>query len=230
MKKRLTTSLLVFVLVTAFKVSQAQSNYFYTSLKVPLFEYIGYVVSNNTTNKTDGILMDAGYGIKINRWFAIETGIEYFIFNPYEKEYYLNSNANEPVAELHVKNSAFGFQVRPVLKIPFDPDENTTFRLGCGINYLKTFSSGYYYSNPDPQSSQNRAEDHTDTNFYPAIQPNLGVEFKLNNDWRLGFDVNYIKMNWSNSMSKLKFSDVLDFNVPEHKTSGIFIAGRIVFR
>lgn len=235
MKKRLITSLLVFALVLAFKVSHAQSNYFYTSLKVPLFEYIGYVVSNNTTNKTDGILMDAGYGIRLNRSFAIETGIEYFIFNPYEKKYYLNSNAgsDEPIAEFYVENSAFGFQVRPVLKAPLDPDENTTLRFGCGMNYLKTFSAGYYYSNPDPQSSpaaQNRTEDHTETNFYLSVQPTLGVEFKLNDDWRLGFDFNYIKTNWSKSMRKLEFSAVPDLTVPEHKTSSIFIAGRIVFR
>ena len=228
MKKRLTAILLIFVLVTAFKVSKAQNNYFYTSFKVPLFEYIGYAVRNKTANKTDGILMDAGYGIKINRLFAVETGIEYFIFNPYEKEYYQNSTASKPIAELHVKNSAFGFQARPVLKIPFDPDENTTFRLGCSINYLKTFSSGYYYS--DPQSSQKTAEDHTDTNFYPTVQPNLGVEFKLSDDWRLGFDFNYIKTNWSKSMRQLEFSEVPDLTVPEHKTSNIFIAGRIVFR
>lgn len=210
-----------------------QKNYFYTSIKVPLGDLILYALSgeaeDNEYSKSDGALFDFGYGVQINDMLVIETGAEAYFFNSLTKRY--NQRGNSMFDELDVINRAFAAQVRPVLRL--DLNNNLFLRVSTAINYRQLYSSGKFYHNSGNSTLEdvgNMASATSKSNFYLSLQPLIGLDVRLDDSWILGLDLTYIKVDWNNSLDRLKFKPQPNLVIPNHKTSNIFISGRIMFR
>ena len=211
----------------------SQKNYFYTSVKVPLGDYVLYLitddVNDNENAKHDGALFDFGYGIQVKEWFAVETGAEAFFFNPLTKRYYHPSN--RVYDELDVTNKAFSLQIRPTVTMELGDD--ISFRASYAANYRQMSSSGTYYSNQAQNNGQgikNTSSARSTSKFSLNFQPSVGLDFKLNDDWALGFDFTYIRVKWNKSLDGLTFKNQPDLMIPDHRTSNLFLSGRIIFK
>ncbi|MBC7417697.1 MAG: hypothetical protein H7325_06050, partial [Pedobacter sp.] len=65
--------------------------------------------------------------------------------------------------------------------------------------------------------------------FNLALQPLFGMDFTLTDNFGLGFDVAYVCVNWNKSLENMHFDSVQNIVIPDHKTSNVFLAGRIIF-
>lgn len=173
---------------------------------------------------TDGALFDFGYAVYNSQNFALETGMEYFIINPYQKDYYHHPAGFEH-DELRVKNSAFAFQVKPVLKIEIS--EDSFLKFSSALNYQRLYSSGNYYRTQSPESV---AFSNVKTGFKIGFQPAIGFDFVSNKKLGLGLDIAYVKVNWRESMQQLNFSNQPDLSISPHQTSNVFIALKFIFK
>lgn len=211
----------------------SQKNYFYTSVKVPFGDYVAYLITrqvdDNEYNKTDGALFDFGYGVHLKEWFVVETGVEAFFFNPLNKRYYSSSRAI--YNELNASNKAFAIQVKPVLCLALSDD--VSLRAAYGLNYRQLYSSGNYYINQAGTHGQvlkTMSSASSKSRFSLNLQPVVGLDFKLNDDWGIGFDLTYVRVNWNKTLDDLKFKNQPDLIIPDHQTSNLFFSGRILFR
>jgi len=222
-----------FLLLTLLSFSYSQRTYaqrvnFYTSLKVPLLDYVVYLVNDNNdpnTTTSQGVIFDTGVSVKVHRSFFLESGIEYFVINYYKKKQPVTTSS--PYNELVVTNSAFAFQGKPVFSIPLN--KNTRLRLGLGLNYQKLISKAnlYSYQNNNTPSSTVKTE-NSQTKFRGNMQPLTGIQFKMSSKIAMGFDLNYIKVNWNESMKDLTFFNAVGGR-SSHKTSSVFLSARIVY-
>lgn len=204
----------------------SQKKYFYSAIKLPLGEYIANVISPSTDDQreTDGGLIDLGYAVYTKNRFALETGIEYYIINPFQKRYY-HDESNFDFEQLSVKNSAFAFQLKPVFKVEIG--EKAFFRISNAFNYQQLYSKAEYYV---AQSPNNNTKSNTRSAFQFGLQPAMGIDFITNEKLGVGFEIAYVKVNWSRSMNKIHFSNQPNLVVPNHHTSNVFIAFKFIFR
>ncbi len=217
---------LILLLLLSLVQSYAQKKYVYTSVKLPLGEYIAYLIDKGSVDieQTEGALFDLGYSVYNSKSLAIETGIEYFIINPFRKTYYHNSFGFDH-DELDVKNSAFAFQIKPVWKIGIS--EENYLRISNAINYQKLYSSGKFYRSRTPASV---APASAHSVFKIGLQPAIGFDFVSNEKLAMGLDIAYIKVNWNESMQQLTFSNQSDLVIPSHRTSNVFISLKFMFK
>jgi len=228
---RMHTKLLCLTIITLFcsTVAHAQDGYFYGSVKIPLFEYIGYLVNDNLDEDTEGALIDAGYAWKVHRHLALETGVEYFFRSNFSKNYYSGTHAaGQKTGEIAIDNSSFAFQARPVLHTNAGAEETTTIRFGCALNYQQAFSKGTYYGYANGNLN-GEIQDNSRSAFFLTVQPMAGINFQWGAGFKIGFDISYINVDWTRSMNKVQFEGNRSLIIPEHKTSNLFISTRFFF-
>lgn len=229
--KKLFIIFIVSICVLKHQIANAQTTYVYTSLKVPIFDYIAYTISGNKNPDNskifDGVLFDAGVGIHVKKSFYIETGIEYYIVNRLiEKKY--DTATSLSYTELIVFNSAISIQGKPTFIFQLNEEKSTQLRVVFGLNYQKLFSNASITNYPLKAMTLDDTEyKNSESSFFFSAQPALGIQFKLAEKLDMGFDLAYINVNWDKSMNNLKFDT--KFDVPSHRTTNAFISARIVF-
>ncbi len=228
MKRSIRVIYLLLGLVLLTVKGYSQKKYFYTALKVPLIDYISGAVNDNTDFETDGLQMDAGLALKVTGNCFVETGLEYFIINPYKKTSYV---AGQRKNELRVNNSAIGIHIRPVFRPPLNADETTFFRLALGFNVQKPYSSARYtvFSPLNDQEPTEESKDNSAGGLMFTVQPTAGLELPLFESVSVAFEVCYSGVNWNKSMDRLSFAQHPELIIPRHKTNNIFISARFVF-
>lgn len=212
------------------KSAQAQ-HYFYTHLKIPLFEYLSKSNKERPDKNTDGIALNAGYAIQLIPNFYLETGIDYLLGNSLTNKSYTDNTLTELKSETSLSNQAFSFQIRPTYKISIDEDDETYLALACGLNYQKLYTDAsftMYAKNSHNQTSTQEKQATAKSNFYLALEPKLALEFKTEKKIAYRFGFNYTRINWDRTIQKLNFNDVA-YQQPKHKTSTIFFFGGFVF-
>ena len=218
---------LVVLLSLCFVYAEAQENYFYGTIKIPLIDYIQYSLLKDGYDgeKMEGALFEIGYAINTDDYFLIELGLEAFFYSPFNKRLYKNNSQNYD--ELSVANKAFTFQARPVLR--FDLGEEIYFRMAVALNLQKQYSSANFYQSGHTSSS-GVYQANAKSALGLSVQPLIGVEAWFSEHFGMGLDLTYIQVNWNKSMQNLKFNSMYPITIPKHQTSNVFISGRIFFR
>ncbi|MCX2575835.1 outer membrane beta-barrel protein [Pedobacter sandarakinus] len=206
----------------------SQEHYFYGSVKVAVADYIKFITDKNTDEnyKTDGAIFSFGYGKLFPNNLGLETGLQTFASNPiYERYNLTNNNYNEVIG----KNQAFFLQLSAFYKI--DLSETDFLRFGSSVNFGKLFSKVNYYENSVNNSqvySKQLGTFTSKSNFLLKIHPFIGATFSLTDKLAIGFDIEYININWDKSMRFLNLAPLL--GTPTQKTDNIFLSGRILFK
>jgi len=231
-----TLTILSFLSLTYFPAIKSfpQKGYWYTSAKVPVIDFIAYAITNRDhsteTNKFDGIAIDLGRGFRIKKALYLETGIQYYTGNYYRKNIY-SGNSPVPYSDdqtLTLNNSSFSVQLKPLVVIPIGDEENkNNFRIGLSLNGQKLYSN-YSLSGYKKQDNGDYSEFNTRSSSKPYLSlfPVCGFQLQLSEHYSLGFDLNYIKIDWGQSMKKLQISSNPTF--PERRTNNLFLSGRII--
>ena len=209
-------------LSTMYINSFGQNNYFYGSVEVPIADYIVFLTDNNKADnsKTDGAMFSFGYGFELKDNFWMETGLQAFVANPIYKRYYQGNSMTYD--EILGKNKAFFVQASPFYKVEFN--ESDYLRIGTSFNFGKLFTEATFYKNGSTlQSTENSKSD-----FLVTVTPFIGAVFFMNKNLALGFDLEYVNVNWQKSMQHLNFSPAVQ--LPNQKTSNVFLSGRIIFK
>lgn len=208
-------------------------NYFYTSIKLPVSDLVLYAISDQAEDNeyvnSNGILFDFGYAVQLNKFLVIETGAEAYFFNPLTKRY--NERASDVFDELDVANRAFSAQVRPVFRARLD--EKLSLKASAAFNYRQLYSSGKIYSNVRNSTLPEAnfiASASSRSGFNLNLQPAVGLDIEISENWIFGVDISYIRVNWNKSLDRLRFKDQPGLVMPQHRTSDVFLSGRIMFR
>ena len=208
-------------------------NYFYASVKLPVEELATYILTEEAElldyENQNGLMLDFGYGKQVNKYFTMEGGIEAYLSNSLNLLY--EHEQDEGVDELRIINSAYAIQLKPILTIPLD--QEVSLRIGSALNYQLLRSAGKYYSYTDRAGEEVLSGVIKNTHrsrFLWNVTPFVGADFKLSARWGLGFDVSYVRYNWDKSISGLRFSSQPGLQIPEHKTSEVFLSIRATFR
>ncbi len=212
------------------KQSLAQ-NYFYTYLKVPLFDYLSKSNEQRPDKDSDGIAFNAGYAIDVLPDVYLETGIDYLIGNTLNQKSYTNNTLTELKSETSLRSEAFSFQIRPTYMKSIDMDDQTYLILACGVSYRKLFTDATfttYSKNNNVFVSGQVKQDNVKSNFHLALEPKLAVEFKTEKKIAYRFGFNYVNINWDRSIRNVEIND-LAYQQPKHRTSSVLFFAGFVF-
>lgn len=208
-------------------------NYFYASLKLPVEELATYLLTEDAEvldyENQNGLMLDFGYGKQIHKYFTLEGGIHAYLGNSLNLLY--EYGQDEGYDELIIRNNAYALQLKPIFTLPLDGE--VTLRLGAAVNYQMLRSAGkyYVYEERSGETVMSSTTKHTHrSRFLLNVNPFVGADFKISNNWGLGFDLSYVRLNWDKSISGLRFSSQPDLQLPVHKTSDVFLAIRVTFR
>lgn len=217
--------IVIIVLCLCSVFTKAQDNYFYGAIKIPIADYIQYSLSKEgyDGSKMEGALFEIGYAINTDDYFVIELGLQAFFYSPFNKRYYQSGNQNYD--ELDVANKAFALQARPILR--FDLGNEFYFRTAVALNVEKLYSDATFKRN-STMAGLYQASSRSSLNV--SVQPLVGIEGWFGKSFGMGLDLVYINTNWSRSLQNLRFNTPFTVDVPRHRTSNMFLTGRIFFR
>jgi hypothetical protein len=222
MVKSLRTKTAFLILLTSlFVISAKAQNYFYAGCKFPIVELLLDLPNQkkdvngqriyNPYEETAGMCLDGGFGFKAVKNIYEETGINYLIANKNVEHDSKSGNT------LTIKNYILSTQIRPLYKRSISMDNDAFLNVGCGFNYQKVNSNGYYHNyfiDDNNFESSALSNDKAQSKYFLNVQPYLGFDFKKNKKvgYRLG--VNYNHQDYSVSEKKLKFNNDQKLNIP----------------
>jgi hypothetical protein len=208
-------------------------NYFYASLKLPVEELATYLLTEDAEvldyENQNGLMLDFGYGKQIHKYFTLEGGIQAYLANSLNLLY--EYGQDEGYDEVTIRNNAYALQLKPIFTLPLD--DEVSLRVGAALNYQMLRSAGkyYVYEERSGETVLSSMTKHTHrSRFLLNLNPFVGADFKISNNWGVGFDLSYVRLNWDKSISGLRFSSQPGLQLPVHKTSEVFLAIRVTFR
>ncbi|WP_432712183.1 hypothetical protein [Pedobacter sp.] len=231
-----------FVLMFCFSgKAHAQKNYFYGSMKVPVEAFITSMltepeiingVEQYKGDTSNGFLFDLGYGIPLHRYFTVEAGAELYLYSPKDRKYQHPQPETDVYDELKIIHRTVAFQLKPVLTFDLD-DEQTMFRISCGLNYQKLSSTGIYdvfQALAQEQVFKERLSTRSASGYAFTCRPAIGLDFMLSEKWGAGFDLTYVTVDWNKNLEQLKFNRLNPVSIRGDKSSGVFLSMRVLFR
>jgi len=231
---RLTVLILFISISTAF----GQKNYFYAAAQFPALSLIESSLENNGLRVGDqyrrenaGLILNLGYGINMNRFFVMETGLEYYNYGPATAYYDYSLGQTKFSDQLNINHQAISLQLRPVFKVNLD--EDVALRFGLGVNYQKIITNAGYYSYQETETDyqfKNKYSKKVKSDFKLNLQPSAGIFFGLSNRWTVGLDLTYVKVDWNHTLDYLKFNELPNLAIRGDKTSTVYAAVKVLFR
>ncbi|MBC7654835.1 MAG: hypothetical protein H7098_10230 [Oligoflexus sp.] len=166
------------------------------------------------------MVLDGGFGFKVLNRIYLETGVNYLFINTNVEHDKKSGNT------LTIKNYIFGAQIRPIYKQVISKDNDVFLNVGCGLNYQKMNSNGYYQNYfIDSNNFESSALSHnkTQSSYFVNVRPYLGIDFKKNKKvgFRLGLIYNH--QDYNRSEKKLRFFSEPKLVIAPHKWGDVFM-------
>lgn len=215
------------------KLEPNQEGYFYAAFKLSVEDLATYVFADEAEAQDyetkEGLILDFGYGKQFNKLVGIEAGLGAYFLNPLSLFY--DHEQDEGYDALDIKSRAFSLQVRPFLT--FDVGAGASLKLGAGLLYQQLHSSGKYYpdqgqDNTSTASGQSKASYRS--RFFLNYEPFTGLDFKISDKWAVGLNLTYVRIDWNRSLDGLRFSNQPGLQLPEHRTSMVFLGAKVAFK
>ncbi|MGN7203550.1 outer membrane beta-barrel protein [Pedobacter sp. SAFR-022] len=215
------------------KIDDSQKGYFYAAFKLSVEDLATYAFADEAEAQDyetkEGLILDFGYGKQINKLMGIEAGLGAYFLNPLNLFY--DHEEDEGYDALDIQSRAFSLQVRPFLT--FDVGAGASLKLGAGLLYQQLHSSGKYYpdqgqDNTSTASGQSKSSYRS--RFFLNYEPFTGLDFKISDKWAVGLNLTYVRINWNRSLHGLRFSNQPGLQLPEHRTSMVFLGAKVAFK
>ena len=231
---RLTFLLLLTSISTAF----GQKNYFYGAAQLPALSWIesslednGIRVGDHYRRENAGLIFNLGYGINLNRYFVMEAGVAYYLYGPATEYYDYHVGQAFFSDQFNIDHQAISLQLRPVFNLNLDDD--VALRFGLGVNYQKIITNASYYSYQETETDfqfKNKYSQKVKSDFVLNLQPSAGIFFGLSERWTIGLDLNYVMVDWNNTLDHLKFNEIPNLAIRGDRTSTVYAAIKVMFR
>lgn len=229
---------MLLILLTSISTVFGQKNYFYGAAQFPALSFIessledhGVRAGNDYRKDNAGLIFNLGYGINLNRYFVMETGVEYYLYGPATEFYDYSVNQINFSDQLNIDHQAISLQFRPVFNLNLD--EDVALRFGMGFNYQKINTHARYYNYQETETDyrlMNKYSNKVKSDFALNLQPSAGIFYNFTDRWTIGLDLTYIKVDWNNTVNYLKFNEVPGLAIRGDKTSTVYAAIKVLFR
>lgn len=226
------------ILLTSISTAFGQKNYFYGATQFPALSFIessledhGIQAGDAYRKENAGLIFNLGYGISLNRYFVMETGLEYYLYGPATEFYDYSVGQANFSDQLNIDHQAISLQFRPAFNLNLD--EDVALRFGLGFNYQKIITKASYYNYQETETEyrlKNKYSNRVKSDFSLNLQPSAGIFYNFSDRWTLGLDLTYVRVDWNNTLDYLKFNEVPDLAIPGDKTSTVYAAIKVLFR
>lgn len=231
-----TLRLTLIFLLASLSNSFAQKNYFYFAGQLPALPFLKGAIESDEfaddySNEDLGLIFNLGYGISLNRSFALETGIEYYLDRPAVEYYEYAIGSTYYSDNLDIRHNAISLQLKPVFNVNLDSD--VSLRFGLAFNYQKIITNATYTIYEEAETDYKFKEKYSNkvkSDFAINLQPSAGVFFDVSDRWKVGLDLTYVRVDWNNTLDFVRFKQVPDLSIQSDKTSTVYAAIKVFFK